>query len=78
MRALCRQTVFLRFLYIPPVNIFLERCCVRQEIHRGSAHLSCHQAGQKEACPVLDLLFLMLTVAFFAGCLAYIVGCERL
>jgi len=27
---------------------------------------------------VLDLFFLLLTVAFFAGGLAYIFGCERL
>jgi len=27
---------------------------------------------------MLDLLFLMLTVGFFVGCLAYIFGCERL
>jgi hypothetical protein len=27
---------------------------------------------------VLDLFFLAVTVIFFAGCLAYIVGCERL
>jgi hypothetical protein len=27
---------------------------------------------------MLDLFFLILTVAFFAGCLAYILGCERL
>jgi len=25
-----------------------------------------------------DLFFLILTVVFFTGCLAYIVGCERL
>jgi len=25
-----------------------------------------------------DLLFIVLTAAFFAGCLAYIFGCERL
>jgi len=27
---------------------------------------------------MLDVFFLILTVIFFAGCLAYIVGCERL
>jgi len=27
---------------------------------------------------MLDLFFLILTVVFFVGCLAYIVGCERL
>jgi hypothetical protein len=36
-----------------------------------------HQA-EKEAGSVLDLFFLILTVVFFVGCLAYIVGCERL
>jgi hypothetical protein len=28
--------------------------------------------------PMLDVFFLIVTVVFFAGCLAYIVGCERL
>jgi hypothetical protein len=32
----------------------------------------------REGDDVLDLFFLILTVAFFVGCLAYIVGCERL
>jgi hypothetical protein len=32
----------------------------------------------REGVDVLDLFFLILTVAFFAGCLAYILGCERL
>ena len=27
---------------------------------------------------MLDLFFLILTVAFFGGCLVYILGCERL
>jgi len=27
---------------------------------------------------MFDLFFLILTMAFFIGCLAYIVGCERL
>jgi len=27
---------------------------------------------------MFDLLFLILTVGFFVGCLAYILGCERL
>ena len=31
-----------------------------------------------EGRDVLDLFFLILTVVFFAGCLAYILGCERL
>jgi hypothetical protein len=32
----------------------------------------------REGVDVLDVFFLTLTVAFFAGCLAYILGCERL
>jgi hypothetical protein len=32
----------------------------------------------REGPYMLDLFFLILTVAFFAGCLAYILGCERL
>jgi hypothetical protein len=31
-----------------------------------------------EGLDVLDAFFLVLTVIFFIGCLAYIVGCERL
>jgi uncharacterized membrane protein len=31
-----------------------------------------------EGLAVLDGFFLVLTVIFFIGCLAYIVGCERL
>jgi hypothetical protein len=27
---------------------------------------------------VLDLLMILVTIGFFAGCLAYMVGCERL
>jgi hypothetical protein len=34
--------------------------------------------GSWEARNTLDLFFLILTVIFFAGCLAYIVACERL
>ena len=32
----------------------------------------------REGLYVLDVFFLVLTVIFFIGCLAYIVGCERL
>jgi hypothetical protein len=32
----------------------------------------------QEGLDVLDVFFLVLTVLFFVGCLAYIVGCERL
>lgn len=34
-------------------------------LHAGELHM-------------LDALFISLIVLFFAGCLAYIVGCERL
>jgi hypothetical protein len=41
-----------------------------------------HRCGEDhalgEGVDVLDVFFLILTVAFFAGCLAYILGCERL
>jgi hypothetical protein len=36
--------------------------------------LPCLQEGRD----VLDIFFLAVTVIFFVGCLAYIVGCEQL
>jgi hypothetical protein len=32
---------------------------------------------RRKGLNMFDLFFLILTVAFFAGCLAYILGCER-
>jgi hypothetical protein len=32
----------------------------------------------EEGRDVLDVFFLFVALIFFAGCLAYIVGCERL
>jgi hypothetical protein len=40
---------------------------------RSVARESC-----REGVNVLDVFFLIVTGVFFAGCLAYIVGCERL
>jgi hypothetical protein len=34
--------------------------------------------SRRERVNVLDVFFLSVTGMFFAGCLAYIVGCERL
>jgi hypothetical protein len=38
----------------------------------------CHRPCFEEGRDVLDVFFLVVAVIFFVGCLAYIVGCERL
>jgi hypothetical protein len=48
-------------------------CFALQYIVDSSAVSIC-----REGPYVLDLFFLAVTVIFFVGCLAYIVGCERL